>query len=61
MPLWRKLLWRRNHTNTRSHWRDIEPIDIIDKVSNEKSTKKSTKKLTKELIEESEELFKNNF
>ena len=32
---------------------DKEPIEVIGKVSNEKSTKKSTKKLTKELIEES--------
>ena len=33
---------------------DKEPIEVIDKVSNEKSTKKSTKKLNKELIEESD-------
>ena len=52
MSLWRKLLWRRNHANTRWHWRDSKgSIKVIDKVSNEKSTKKSTK----ELIEESDE------
>ena len=34
---------------------DKEPIEVIDKVSNEKSTKKSTKKLTKKLIEESDQ------
>ena len=33
---------------------DKESIEVIDKLSNEKSTKKSTKKLTKELIEESD-------
>ena len=33
---------------------DKEPIEVIGKVSNEKSTKKSNKKLTKKLIEESD-------
>ena len=52
MSLWRKLLWRRIiKIQDDIEETDKEPIEVIGKVSNEKSTKK----LTKELIEESDE------
>ena len=47
MSLWIKLLWRRNHKiQDDFEETDKEPIEVIGKVSNEKSTKKFTKKLT---------------
>ena len=53
MSLWRKLLWRRDHKNTRWYWResDEELIEIINTKKDETSNESDEETSDEELIE----------